>query len=258
MIFRRIRKVADLGQAANVGLVPVHERPVGRQGHRADQRYLQGRSPHFPAEKVGDAGRGVAGGVARFLPLFGLRHGVAHPKRQERRQDADQENVARVLLLEHESSPASEQDSEIDAPLQCGRDPRPPGLRPGFREERCSHRPFASDAQSREKSENKQLPPRLSKRRKPSEGRVSQNGQAEGPAAAQQIADPPEEGAAQRPAHQKEAVDDCPMLRDDRIFGRKVHEQGDIRHRHQRVEMHVQPIEHPAKPGGDARSPLLR
>ena len=70
---------------------------------------------------------------------------------------------------------------------------------------RRAHRPLAADAQRGQKTEHHQMPPLLREKRQPGEAGVRQNRQHQRPAAPEQIRHPPEEPAAQRPAHENAA-----------------------------------------------------
>ena len=153
--------------------------------------------------------------------------------------------------------PAAE-DADVDAGLEHRRDPGPPSARPGFREQRRPHRPFAADAQRGQEPENQQVPPRLREEGQPGEGGVGQDGEAQRARPAQPVADAPEEPAAQRPAEHEPALDDRAVMAHARVGGAGGPEQlRDERRGHQRVKVHVQPVERPAQPRGDARAPLL-
>ena len=115
--------------------------------------------------------------------------------------------------------------------------------------------PMPSAARNRKMS---RVPPRLRKERQPGEGGVSQHRQAQRTRAAQPVADAPEEPAPQRPAQHEAALDDRTVAAHARVGGGGGPEQlRDERRGHQRVEVHVQPVERPAQPRGDARAPLL-
>ena len=140
-----------------------------------------------------------------------------------------------------------------------GGHPGPPLLGPGLRQQRGADGPFAADAQRRQKAEDQQLPPGLREERQAGEQRIGQDRQDQRPAAAQQIAHPAEETAAQRPAHEKRGLNPRAFLANQRVGragdAQQVHDE---RRGHKRVEVHVQAVEQPAEPRGDAGFPLLR
>src|SRR5204863_7655988 len=87
--------------------------------------------------------------------------------------------------------------------LQDGGNPWAPAFRPGFREQRRAHRPFAPNAQRGEKTENQELPPGLSEERESGKRRIGENSEAQRAAAPQDISETSEEPTSERPAHEK-------------------------------------------------------
>src|SRR5207248_9614295 len=101
------------------------------------------------------------------------------------------------------------------------------------------------------------MPPLVREKRQPGKCGIREDRQPQSPRASKTVADLAEEGAAERPTQKKRSLNNRAVLADFVICRAEISEQ--LRYewrRHQRVEMHVQPVESPAKPGGDARTPL--
>ena len=238
--------------------VPEHERPVRRQGHRADED-RQDRDPADVApeevEQAGPAGRRLAraachsSGSGTSWRIQKTRSAGRTPTRNTRRG---------FWPASSEGRDRGQQDAEVDPRLQDRRDPGPPVLGPRLREQRRADGPFSPDAERGHEPEDEQVPPRLRERREPREERIRQDRQAERPAPPQAIADQPEEPAAERPAEQEGRLDER-AVPPHPLVPRVVDEQQlrDERERDQRIQVHVQPVEQPAEPGRDARLPLL-
>ena len=102
------------------------------------------------------------------------------------------------------------------------------------------------------------MPPGLREERQPGKERIGQHREGESATAPQPITDAAEEAAAQRPTDEEGALDEGGVQADLRIiFVRNAQQLRDERDRHERVEVHVQTVEHPAEPRGDAGFPLL-
>ncbi len=249
----------DVGQVAKVLQRPEHEGPVGGQRRGADQDREDRRPPHRAAEQVQDAGRCLLCLLFGRVPLFRLRHGAANPQDQQGRQDADQEHAAVGIGLaggrddrDQHARDHRQQHADIDRTLQDGGNPRPPAAGPSLGQQRRAHRPLAADAQRRQEAANHQLPPRLRKERQPGEQRVSQDGQDQRPRPSQPIAKPAEESAAQGPTDQKRRLDHGAVVADGVVRLTHLQQLGDERRGDQRVQVHVQAVEQPTQPGGNA------
>src|SRR6185436_15443585 len=102
------------------------------------------------------------------------------------------------------------------------------------------------------------MPPGLREEGEAGEKRVGENGKAESAAAAEAIPDAAEETAAERPADEEGGLNDRGMAADAGIGGiGHAEELGDKWERDECVEVHVQAVEEPTEPRGDAGFPLL-
>jgi hypothetical protein len=85
------------------------------------------------------------------------------------------------------------------------------------------------------------------------EDRVGEDGEAEGAAAAEPIAQAPEEAATQGPPGEERRLDPRALLAHGGVGGagggEQLHHEG---RGDERVEVHVQAVEQPAQPGRDA------
>src|SRR5439155_4373627 len=98
----------------------------------------------------------------------------------------------------------------------------------------------------------------MRKERKPCERRISEHGKAQCAGAAQPITNAPEESSAQCPAQKESPLNNRAVMPHLRVSGSKAAEQlGDEGRRHQRVQVHVQPVECPPQPRRNSRPPLM-
>ena len=212
----------------------------------------------FAAEEVGDSRFFCSSLCLGVVPFLRLRHVPPNPEHEQRREHADEENPARVLRGHEIDREAGEEDADIHPGLKHRRDPRTPARRPRFGKQARADRPFAADAERGEKAEDEQLPPGLREARETGESGVGENGEAQRAAAPELVADASEESAAERPADEERRLNPRALLFHKRIVGAvRADELHHERRRDERVEMHVQPVEHPAEPRGEAGLFLL-
>ena len=102
------------------------------------------------------------------------------------------------------------------------------------------------------------MPPGLRKERQPREAGIGQDRERQRPAAAQHVANAAKERSADGPADQERGLDDGTMHADGGIVLRHHHKLRHKGRRDQRVEMHVETVEHPAQPCGESGTALLR
>ena len=202
----------------------------------------------------GPTAPGRRGGLA---PLGGLGDLAADPEDQPGGQHAHEEHQPGVDAGHQEGGDRGQQDADVHRRLEHGGQPGPPPSRPGLREQGCADGPLAADPQRRQEPEDQEVPPGLRDRGEPGEEGIGQDRQRQRPAAAQAIAEPAEEAAAQRPAQQERRLDPRavpPHAGVVRVGQRQ--QRGHERRRDQRVEVHVQAVEQPAQPGRQPRFPL--
>ena len=197
-------------------------------------------------------------GLFGALPVVGFRDGAANPERQQRRREADQKDIAVGKACHHVGRHAGQQDADVDARLEHGRQPVPPAFGPGLGQQRRPYRPFAANAQGRQEAKDQKVPPLLSQVAGPREDCVGQDRQHQRPAAPEAIAQPAKKGPAQRPADHERRLDPRAVEADVRVLRLDAQELRHKRRRDQRVEVHVQPVEQPAEPGSQAGLPLGR
>ena len=131
--------------------------------------------------------------------------------------------------------------------------------RPCFRQERRPHGPLAANPQRGQKPKDHQVPPRVGKERQAGEDGVGKNGEHQRPAAAQSIADAPEECRRPAPSQRGTPPESTSAYRPtDGSCSFTLQQVRHERRRHQRVQVHVEPVEQPAEPRRDSRPPLLR
>ncbi len=241
--------------------IPEDEQPPGREAEGADHHGDPGGPGDVAAEQLPNAGVAMAGGLLRLHPSLGFGHLPSDPEHEQRRHHADKKHIAfRRRMREQRQQPddgRGEQDAEIDAGLQDGGEPRPPGFGPGFRHQRRAHGPLAADAERGHEAEDHQLPPGLRRGAQPGAAGVGEHREREGAAAAQQVAQPAEERAARGPADEEGGLDVGGLLLDRRVGRAGGGEQVDDQRRgDQGVEVQFESVEQPAEPGGDAGFPL--
>ena len=132
------------------------------------------------------------------MPLLGLRDVLSNPEDHQGGQNANEKDpalIARHLI----GGKDSQKHADIHRRLEASRDPGTPALGPGLGEERRANRPLTPDSQRGDKAKDQKLPPGLSKRRKPGEERIGQDGQAQGAAPTQDIPQASKKRAAERP-----------------------------------------------------------
>ena len=201
--------------------MPEHEGPPGGQRAGADDDRQHGRAADRAAEQVGDARRAALPAAwpwrGRRPPFVRLGDVPADPEDQQRRQHADEEDRRGGGVGQEEVGGARQQHADVDAVCSTaaiqGRH-----ARPGLRQQRRPDRPFAADPQRREEPEDEQLPPGLREERQPGERGVGRDRQRQRPAAAEQVADAPEEPAAQRPADEERRLDPALFSRTASLF----------------------------------------
>ena len=101
------------------------------------------------------------------------------------------------------------------------------------------------------------MPPLLCEERQAGEAGVGQNGECESATAAEDIAQAAKESAAERPADEEGGLNDGTVRADRGIGFRNEHELRHERCGDERVEVHVQAVEHPAEPCGESGTALL-
>lgn len=246
------------GQIAQMLLMPEHEGPVRRERDGANERYPDCDGSRGAAKEFRELRFVMSRVDLGGLPFGGFGNGPANPENEQRGQHADEEQIARLGVGQQIIGQHGAEDADVHTALQHRRQPWSPVFRPGLGEQRGAHGPFAADAQRGEKAENHQLPPCLREHGQAGEGGVSQHGERERARASEAIADQPKKSAAQRPAEQERALDDGPVTANALICGgQSAEELRDEGRGDERVEMHVQPVEGPAQPRGDAGFPLL-
>ena len=149
------------------------------------------------------------------LPFVGLGHRPTNPQHQECRQNADQEDgairLAQATATVDRASPA--RMPMFTADLQHGRHPRPPAggaTSPRVATRRPPTRRRCRGPPETDRSKCHQV---WAKNDRPVKHRVGENRQHQRPAAAEAIADPAEEAAAQRPADQERAPESTSCIR---------------------------------------------
>ncbi len=193
------------------------------------------------------------------VPFVSLGHFLANPEDEQGRQDAHEEDHAGAPAGEQEGRARGQEDADVDTALEHGGDPGPPAAGPGLRQQRGADGPLAADAERGQESDDEQLPPRVREEGKAGEQGVGEDRQAQRPAPADAVADAPEETAPNRPADQERGLDPGAVPADvliPRVGG--ADQLGDEGGRDQDVKVHVQAVEQPAEPGGEARLPLVR
>jgi hypothetical protein len=204
-------------------------------------------------------------------PFFGLRHGFADPQCDQCRQDAHKEDDAMAGGLLHPTlihdpgkqttCSTGQQHAHIHCRLQCGCNPWSPLLRPSLGKQRGTYRPLAADAQRRKEAADQQVRPVRAKRRETGEPRIEQNGEHKRATTTQHIAKSAEKASTQRPPDEESRLDDRGLCIDILRRGSNtiVHQQsGDEGRGHKCVDVHVEAVEEPAKPRGDAGAFLMR
>ena len=256
---RGLGPLAEVGVVPQVLQIPVHERPVGGERQAADDGREDRRAPHRATEEISHARRRLGSGRPCGMPFLRLWHGPSDPDHEKRRQHANEEHRPRRESRQEKAGHHRQHYSHVDGRLQHRRHPGAPTAGPRFRDEGRPHRPLASDPKRRKEPADEQLPPRLGEEREPGEQGVREDRHVQGPRAADSVADATEEAAAERPAHEEARLHDraraayrgIPLVEAPEQFG---YEGGS----HERVEVHVEAVKQPAKPGGDAALPLLR
>ena len=87
-------------------------------------------------------------------------------------------------------------------------------FRPDLRDQRRARRPFAADAESRQESVKRQLPPVRRQRRQAGERRVDEDSEDERPGAPEPVSHNPEHHAADGPADEENREDDAAVPAD--------------------------------------------
>ncbi len=192
----------DFGQGAQVLRMPEEERPPTGEAEGADEGGEPGGAGEGRAEEIGDA-RGGGGGLAGLMPGGGFGHLASNPEDDEGRGDADEKDAFLGIAGELIDDDDGAKDADVDAALQDGGDPRSPAARPGLGEETGADGPFAANAERGDETKEHELPPGLREVGKTGENGVGENGEAEGAAASEPIAEAAEDGAADGPANKK-------------------------------------------------------
>ncbi len=187
------------------------------------------------------------GGILlRRFPFLRFWNCMADPQHQQRRQNADEKHNSIIEFQPRKQNEARQRSAEvadIHPGLQdCG-NPRPPARRPGFRQNRCPHGPFAADAQRRQEPKNHQMPPGMGEIRHACESRIRENRKHQRAAAAHSIANAAENRTPQRPTDEERRLNPRGMSTDRWIVLVDAQQQRHKRRCHERVQIHVEPVE---------------
>ena len=101
------------------------------------------------------------------------------------------------------------------------------------------------------------MPPFGGNRRESGEAGITEDGQAEGSAAAHHVSDASEEGTTQGPTNKKGRITECAFFTHLLVGAGQDQQLRHERGRDQRVNVHVQPVEHPSQPSRQAGLLLL-
>ena len=223
---------------------PAVEAPPAEQRARVHQR-----DEH---RRLGDPGREqhpdpAAIGRRGLQPDLRLLDLAPDPDREQRRQDADEE---------HAAPPPERHHDQVDQRGEAVAD-RPRALHEGqrlaavlrrkrFRDERRAGRPLAAHAEAEQDAEHGELHRRLREAARGGEDRVDQHRGHQRALAPEPVGDDAERDAAGGGGQQRDRPEDAGRLE------REVqHRIADERREHDRVEHHVERVEHPAERGGD-------
>ena len=205
---------ATSGQVAQVLHVPEHERPVGGQRAGADEDGQHGGA----ADRRRGTGRRCPAARRRRPRAWPACHSSARGRDGGSRRPAAPA-ARRPGRRTRGWRPASKKFARTPAARRCSRRSaaprrsRPASAAARFRTAARPDGPFPADAQRGQEAEDQQLPPSLGEEGQAGEQGVGEDGQRQRPAAAETIADPPKEPAAQRPAEEEGRLDperSCP------------------------------------------------
>ncbi len=179
--------------------------------------------------------------------IAGSADSPAHPEREERRQDADEEDAAPAPHGHHDRGddrgggvadrPRALHESECLAAMLGG---------PRLGHQRRAAGPLTAHAQAEQDAEDGELPHRLREAARRGEHRVDEDASHQRPRPAEPVGDHPEDHPSRRGGEQGE--------RSEQSGGFRVHRQvPHERNQDERVEHDVEGVQHPAERGRDQR-----
>ncbi len=195
---------------------------------------------------------GLAAGRTRPLPHLRLLDAPPHPGGRQGGQDADEERGSPAPDRQHQLRDDGG-GREADRPRALHDPERLAAVfgRPGLGHQRGPARPLATHADPEQGAEQHQVPGRLCETAGAGEHRVDQDAADQGAGAAVAVGNHAEQDSAERGGDERGRPDQP----------RHPLAEPEVRHhgrQHQRVEVDVERIEHPAQAGGAERAPRLR
>ena len=203
-------------------------------------------------EQQADAAAIRLGAVEPDLRLLDV---AADPHREQRRDDADEEDAAPAPDRHHDQVD-QRGEAVADRPRALHERERLAAMprRKRFRHQRRAGRPLAAHAEAEADAEDRELQHRLREAAGGGEDRVDQDRAHQRALAAEPIGDHAEDDAAGGGGEQRDRSEQAVGLK--RQMQRRIVDQRRADHR---VEHHVERVEHPAERRGDervARSPV--